>query len=620
MSLSPHLRWYVPSHLGRTMGTATCNVLVLAILQAVKAGVFYGGQLIKANSGRLSFKHRRRFTSGTRHKKLYDSRKSQLIPAAWRSQNSNFRAFSRLREWLLQVAWSSTSGARPHPPVLRVKVLHPPAYVQPSPATIDAFNSFAPANGRQPNVVSPSGEWVSIALSVSQPNALFAANFEQFTYLNMTAPLTRTLSLSLLRNCRAARSRRSRCAIPPDSCLGPEDTITPACLQTFYRIPLTPATQTSNTLLLFLQTYRPDMPSSTTFVLESLDGGKDAQGPFLFNNVLEASLDVQYTVGLATGVPVTFLSVGNDTTETGFITSLLDTTIFLAGAPDPSSTMTTSQICNGYMALGARGISVLFSSGDDGVRGGHDVPLQCTNDTFIPVFPASCPFVTSVGATVNFAPETAESFSSGGFSDVFPMPAYQSASRARLSQGSPYAVMIQDVTSPSEGTSCSSARTDPPPPAHTTPVFVVIPLPPTPFQIVLLFSVVPGQWAGTIPGVYRRKLTHWSPEPAALPSLPNNAGYALPHIPHAPHVVLHHTVATPLVVNIAGWQVHALQTSDCPIDRELGFRKRKNVPMPARARPRRSRVDTTLPNFHADSWCISTEVSGSIAFLNLRVS
>ncbi|KAJ7238903.1 family S53 protease-like protein [Mycena rebaudengoi] len=405
------------------------------------------------------------------------------------------------------------------------------AYVQPSPATIDAFNSFASANGLQPNIVSPSGDWVSITLSVSQANALFAANFEQFTHPNMTAPLTRTLSLSLPEELvghvevlhpttafdtptrhpavsRAARSRRSRRAIPPDSCLGPEDTITLACLQTFYGIPLTPATQTSNTLLvtgyvknwpqtaaleLFLQTYRPDMPSNTTFALESLDGGMDTQGPFLFSNVLEANLDVQYTIGLATGVPVTFLSVGNDTTETGFITSLLDTTIFLAGASDPPSTMTTSygdneinfgsslatKICNGYMALGARGISVLFSSGDGGVRGGHDVPIQCTNDTFIPVFPASCPFVTSVGATVNFAPETAESFSSGGFSNIFPMPTYQSASVAAYLAalpsdfpgifnasgrgfpdvaflGSPYAVMIQDVTTPIEGTSCSS--------------------------------------------------------------------------------------------------------------------------------------------------------------------
>ncbi|KAJ7107680.1 family S53 protease-like protein [Mycena epipterygia] len=405
------------------------------------------------------------------------------------------------------------------------------AYVQPSPATIDAFNSFASPNGLHPNVVSPSGEWVSITLSVSQANGLFAANFEQFTHPNMTAPLTRTLSLSLpeelvghvevvhpttafdtpirrLAASRAARSRRSRRAIPPDSCLGPEDTITPTCLQTLYGIPLTPATQTSNTLLvtgyaenwpqtaaleLFLQTYRPDMPSNTTFALESLDGGTDTQGQFFFGSVLEANLDVQYTIGLATGVPVTFLSVGNDTTETGFITSLLDTTIFLAGAADPPSTMTTSygdneinfgnslatKICNGYMALGARGISVLFSSGDGGVRGSHDVPLQCTNDTFIPVFPASCPFVTSVGATVNFAPETAESFSSGGFSNVFSVPTYQSASVAAYLaalpsdfpgifnasgrgfpdvafQGSPYAVIIQTVTTPIDGTSCSS--------------------------------------------------------------------------------------------------------------------------------------------------------------------
>jgi tripeptidyl-peptidase-1 len=103
------------------------------------------------------------------------------------------------------------------------------------------------------------------------------------------------------------------------------------------------------------------------------------------------------------------------------------------------------------MALGARGISVIFASGDvrtchfskslqaknaisssiqGGVRGGHDVPIQCTNDTFIPVFPASCPFVTSVGATANFTPEVSEPFSSGGFSNVFPMPAYQSASVA----------------------------------------------------------------------------------------------------------------------------------------------------------------------------------------------
>ncbi|KAF8186085.1 family S53 protease-like protein [Mycena galopus ATCC 62051] len=405
------------------------------------------------------------------------------------------------------------------------------AYVQPSAATIEAFNSFASANGLQPNVISPNGEWATISLSVSQANALFAANFEQFTHPNLTAPVTRTLSVSLpeelvghvevlhpttafdtprvrLGSRRTARSRRSRRAIPPDSCMGPEDTITPACLQTLYGIPLTPATQSSNTLMvagyigdwaqtgaleLFLQMLRPDIPPNTTFAVESLDGGLDTQGQFFFENVIEPNLDTQYTIGLATGVPVTFLTVGNDTTEASFFTSLVDTTTFLASAANPPNTMTTSygdnesnlgsslatKICNGYMALGARGISVLYASGDGGVRGGHDVPIQCTNDTFIPVFPASCPFLTSVGATVNFAPETAEPFSSGGFSDVFPMPSYQSAQVAKYLetlpadfpgifnasgrgfpdvafQGDSFAVMIQTLISPIDGTSCSS--------------------------------------------------------------------------------------------------------------------------------------------------------------------
>ncbi|KAJ6482695.1 subtilisin-like protein [Mycena sanguinolenta] len=407
-------------------------------------------------------------------------------------------------------------------------------YVQPSPATIDAFSSFASANGLQPKITSPNGEWASITLSVSQANALFAANFEHFTHPNLTAPVTRALSISLpeelvghvevlhpttafdtpraglaSRSATRSRARRStRRAIPPDSCIGPFNTTTPACLQTLYGIPSTPATQSSNTLMvaayigdwaqtaaleLFLQMFRPDISPNTTFTVQSLDGGLDTQGQFFFENVIEPNLDTQYTIGLATGVPVTFLTVGNDTTEASFFTSLIDTTTFLASADDPPSTLTTSygdnesnlgsslamKICDGYMALGARGISVLYASGDGGVRGGHDVPIQCTNDTFIPVFPASCPFVTSVGATVNFAPETAESFSSGGFSNVFPMPSYQSAQVAPYLetlptdfpgifnasgrgfpdvafQGDSFAIVTQTVVDSISGTSCSS--------------------------------------------------------------------------------------------------------------------------------------------------------------------
>ena len=82
------------------------------------------------------------------------------------------------------------------------------------------------------------------------------------------------------------------------------------------------------------------------------------------------------------------------------------------------------------MQLGARGVSILFASGDGGVAGGR--PASCT--TFVPTFPSGCPFVTSVGATQVVAghkvtdPESASYdriFSGGGFSNYFAIPDYQ---------------------------------------------------------------------------------------------------------------------------------------------------------------------------------------------------
>jgi hypothetical protein len=99
------------------------------------------------------------------------------------------------------------------------------------------------------------------------------------------------------------------------------------------------------------------------------------------------------------------------------------------------------KICNGYMAAGARGISVIFSSGDNGVHA-RDDPSSCSNNTFVVQFPASCPYgvctsahvaqcspltlnaVTTVGSSQGF-PETAAPFSAGGFSNTFDRPAYQ---------------------------------------------------------------------------------------------------------------------------------------------------------------------------------------------------
>lgn len=83
-----------------------------------------------------------------------------------------------------------------------------------------------------------------------------------------------------------------------------------------------------------------------------------------------------------------------------------------------------SELCNAFMQLGARGVSVIVMSGNGGVSGAAQTE-SCSD--FVPTFPSDCPFVTSVGNTMNFSPEIANSNSSGGFSNIFSQPSYQSA-------------------------------------------------------------------------------------------------------------------------------------------------------------------------------------------------
>ncbi|KAJ7920572.1 hypothetical protein B0H13DRAFT_1867487 [Mycena leptocephala] len=62
---------------------------------------------------------------------------------------------------------------------------------------------------------------------------------------------------------------------------------------------------------------------------------------------------------------------------------------------------------------------------EGGVRGNHDATSLCNNNTFLSVFTASCPFVTSVEATQGLSPEKALNLTSGGRSNFFASPSYQ---------------------------------------------------------------------------------------------------------------------------------------------------------------------------------------------------
>ncbi|KAG0702391.1 peptidase S8/S53 domain-containing protein [Suillus ampliporus] len=191
--------------------------------------------------------------------------------------------------------------------------------------------------------------------------------------------------------------------------------------------------------------------SNYTFV--SVSDGKNNQSYAAAG--IEANLDTQFGFGLTWPTPGTFYSTGGKPPfDPDFITPT-DTNepyshwldYVLSHDPIPQTISTSygddeqtvpytyaTRVCRGMAVLGARGVSLVFSSGDNGVGDGDDNPAtqMCySNDgrnvtKFLPVFPASCPFVTSVGGTVNI-PEAAVFFSGGGFSNYFTRPAYQEA-------------------------------------------------------------------------------------------------------------------------------------------------------------------------------------------------
>lgn len=113
-----------------------------------------------------------------------------------------------------------------------------------------------------------------------------------------------------------------------------------------------------NTYQLFLANFRTDIPDSTTFALQTLDGGSNPQDiseagveavrrlsflasiQVLICDYNYQNLDTQYTVGVANGVPTTFISVGPNN-EDG-IDGFLDIINFLLAETNPPQVLTTS--------------------------------------------------------------------------------------------------------------------------------------------------------------------------------------------------------------------------------------------------------------------------------------
>jgi tripeptidyl-peptidase-1 len=253
------------------------------------------------------------------------------------------------------------------------------------------------------------------------------------------------------------------------------DAVTPACLRTFYKtVDYVPKATDKNKVAFtnylnetammpdvkaFLQRYRPDaVDAQIGYTI--INNGENWQTSLPPDKAAkqqnaEGNLDGQTLIGMVHPTKVLAFNTGGSPpfipdafTKTNTNEPYLEWLEYmLAPGRDIPQTISTSYgddeqtvprsyaelVCQKMAVLGSRGVSLLFASGDNGVGGDGACTSNDGKDTpmFLPSFPDSCPFVTSVGGTKNFQPEVAawhaanKFASGGGYSNYFPRPDYQ---------------------------------------------------------------------------------------------------------------------------------------------------------------------------------------------------
>lgn len=189
-------------------------------------------------------------------------------------------------------------------------------------------------------------------------------------------------------------------------------------------------------LALYDQTYNVPLETEVTVI-----GPNDPSSCSNPNNCVEAELDIQVITAIAQQGDTTFWSIPGDESFLQWIDAVasdpsppLVHSISYGEPEEETDPAQDSRFDAEVAKMGARGLSVLIASGDDGVAGSNarSDPTQCG---FHPSYPATSAHVTAVGATQGPESDSAEVACSsatggvittgGGFSTVFPQPSYQ---------------------------------------------------------------------------------------------------------------------------------------------------------------------------------------------------
>ncbi|KAH8986019.1 subtilisin-like protein [Lactarius akahatsu] len=368
------------------------------------------------------------------------------------------------------------------------------ALVAPHPSSVNAVHEWLESHGIRKEAChrSPAGDWVTVRLPVAQAEKMLGTEFRMWKHTQDGDVLVRTTEYSLPAHLdkhieliqpttafNRAKGQHTTFRFSPVPDVAPSSlsddkisvegsgvtvdpscntTITVSCLKQLYNaVGYVPKATNKNAIALtgyleefanfadLQQFYADQVPAAvgSSFDVVLINGGQNNQtldeaGP-------EADLDVQFGLGISFPTPGTFYSTGGrppfipdantpENTNEPYQDHKIPQVISTSYADDEQTVPVdfARRVCGEFAQLGARGVSLLFSSGDGGVGDGDPDPATqtCfTNDgknqtKFIPLFPPSCPFVTAVGGTVHI-PEVAADFSGGGFSNYFLRPIWQ---------------------------------------------------------------------------------------------------------------------------------------------------------------------------------------------------
>ncbi|KZT58500.1 subtilisin-like protein [Calocera cornea HHB12733] len=369
------------------------------------------------------------------------------------------------------------------------------ALAAPAPESVDAVEEWLAAAGVDLRGAerSPAGDALTLTLPVALAEALLSTEYHLFAHRTTGEHIVRTTEYSLPRSVHAhirsvqpttlfSRPRALRSplhALQPtafhalDQAAGAlseasscKSLVTPACLQSLYATAGYAASANATALGItgYLEQYAnaedlqefyrgyAESAVGSSFQTVLINGGQNTQTASAAGT--EANLDTQYAGALTYPVPNTFYSTGgsppftpDDAESSNTNEPYADWLAYVLALDELPAVVSTSYgddeqtvpesyaqtVCDQFAQLGARGVSVIFASGDFGV--GPSASECYSNDganraMFIPNFPASCPFVTTVGATTSSGPEVAAGFSGGGFSNYFPQPSYQASAVA----------------------------------------------------------------------------------------------------------------------------------------------------------------------------------------------